>query len=836
MTERPGTGSNLVPGQLLECAIRDDAGHTQGTIVVKVVEKMATGPVGHYVKCSYVCASDAHYRWWATLGPGKNLSKGAIHHFCDGNAHECGEKYGRHQLIHVEGFRLLTEEVLATRSPAWMFSRACHPLMEADLKALNKPPEEAEDEGLPWVGQDEDKGSDESEYSGSSEDEDMKLKVARLKKELAAAEKHIQKGVHRRRKTTPAQGEDGKKKKRRKRRSEDQEDDRPDGEHKKEKKGKKKKKVQPGSARDKARGRSRRRERSRGRKRSSSSSTSKKKKEALFGGQGSAEDESDSVTGQKSDRGPFGAAEKERFRGDKGDDSSSESLFRGGPHRGCSVQPAETGRIQPEASRQVGGETAAQNAQRFISGLGGGYPRKKEDTSSGGALPPDHDVAALRTEGKHQKQPRVEDPLHSAGPPGAAQDRARGRHPGAEGEGLGTGLHRGTLGSSPIPRADRRGTARASGSVGAVLHEQGVHHGPEAERAGQDPESKRQRGPEGNQGPRRKERTGERSPDRKREGQGRERRQMSPVPGQPELDELDSTTEKVRTWRGYWSKFMEKEMPCLEVLSTLFERLKLLDSPLGQLCKTGLNKDVPPRASRPKPRGDDLLPFDLKGVSEYLADEAVEIRGAVQLAITCLNYLWLGHRDSGRYLPEGGVLTKGQRQAVDHVTERVKVMGAVDKWCPNLAAGKAQLVEAKFDYGGEPIMALEELCAEHVIPVWPAVGEAAVQSVVDYLPDELKSHLEDPATCLLPEEEWPPRPPQSKVRATQTEWDKIVSAAAARGIMVGVDFEDVFCDRHGNKVLNGAAGVKKLKKVGGEVKTMQRFISNFIPSTATRST
>ena len=50
-------------------------------------------------------------------------------------------------------------------------------------------------------------------------------------------------------------------------------------------------------------------------------------------------------------------------------------------------------------------------------------------------------------------------------------------------------------------------------------------------------------------------------------------------------------------------------------------------------------------------------------------------------------------------------------------------------------------------------MSLEELCAEHVILVWCAVGEAAVQSVVDYLPEDLRCHLEDPSSCLLPEEE-----------------------------------------------------------------------------------
>ena len=181
-----------------------------------------------------------------------------------------------------------------------------------------------------------------------------------------------------------------------------------------------------------------------------------------------------------------------------------------------------------------------------------------------------------------------------------------------------------------------------------------------------------------------------------------------------------------------------------------------------------------------------------------------------------------------RYRPEGHKLTKAQRQAVVHLAERVRDLGQVDKLCPDLSTGRAQLVEAKFDYGGEPIMSLEELKADQVIPVWPAVGEAAVQPVTTYLPDELRERIEDPESCLLPREDWPRKPPKSLVRATQEEWDTIVKAAAARGLMVAVEEQDVFRDHNGIKVLNGAAGVKKLKKVGGETRSMQRFISNFI--------
>ena len=253
---------------------------------------------------------------------------------------------------------------------------------------------------------------------------------------------------------------------------------------------------------------------------------------------------------------------------------------------------------------------------------------------------------------------------------------------------------------------------------------------------------------------------------------------------------------------------------------------------LGKLAKAFKQGDMPPRADCPKTRGDDLLPMDLAAVQEFLEGEPVDEVEATLLVVVGLNYLWLGGRDSERYRPEGHQLTKAQRQAVVHLAERVRDLGKVDKLCPDMMAGRAQLVEAKFDYGGEPIVSLEELKADQVIPVWPAVGEAAVQPVTSYLPEGLRESIENPERCLLPEEDWPRRPPKSLVRASQEEWDTIVKAAAARGLMVPVEDQDVFRDHNGIKVLNGAAGVKKLKKIGGETRSMQRFISNFIPINA----
>ena len=102
----------FVPDQLLECAVRDESGHTQDTILVLIKEKVETGPDGHFAYGKHVGASDPHYRWWAETGPGKGLRSRALYHFCDGNSAECGVTRGRQQIIHVEKFRPITEAMV----------------------------------------------------------------------------------------------------------------------------------------------------------------------------------------------------------------------------------------------------------------------------------------------------------------------------------------------------------------------------------------------------------------------------------------------------------------------------------------------------------------------------------------------------------------------------------------------------------------------------------------------------------------------------------------------------------------------------------------------------
>lgn len=49
-------------------------------------------------------------------------------------------------------------------------------------------------------------------------------------------------------------------------------------------------------------------------------------------------------------------------------------------------------------------------------------------------------------------------------------------------------------------------------------------------------------------------------------------------------------------------------------------------------------------------------------------------------------------------------------------------------------------------------------------------------------------------------------------------------------MMRQLDEDELFRDQHGEPVLNGAGGVRKVKTIGGEEKHLQRFISILVPS------
>ena len=70
---------------------------------------------------------------------------------------------------------------------------------------------------------------------------------------------------------------------------------------------------------------------------------------------------------------------------------------------------------------------------------------------------------------------------------------------------------------------------------------------------------------------------------------------------------------------------------------------------------------------------------------------------------------------------------------------------------------------------------------------------------------------------------------RSRVHATAEEWNKIVAEGFKRGMFAYVPEDQVFVNEKGEKVVNGAMGVDKVKVIDGVEKDCLRFISVFCP-------
>ena len=295
----------------------------------------------------------------------------------------------------------------------------------------------------------------------------------------------------------------------------------------------------------------------------------------------------------------------------------------------------------------------------------------------------------------------------------------------------------------------------------------------------------------------------------------------SPVPLRKEAHEVSQWGDPLRS-------FLEQQRSPEEVMVWLRELQPELDSPLSGYCEVirEMEDDQPttgaPEATEPL----NLLPVCISAVEERMRGKEAQASSRLVSMVEVLNYLAV----MGKPRMGPPKMTAAQELMVDRLFRAVERfiskgghVGPFEQACEALGS-------VKFDYSGEPINYMEDLVAEKVIPCWPQPGEAAVQDAVKFVPPVVREWLSSPSMCLLPEAAWPDSPPRSRVRASDEEWEKIVTAAVARGMMRQVPDEDVFRDARGNMVLNGAGGVKKVKAVGGVSKTLQRFISILVPS------
>ena len=182
---------------MVEGAVRDNDGRSQGTILVRVISPVTTDAQGHLFKGEYLSASDARYRWWMTQDGGQKFRARCYYHTCEGNAADCRVVKGRSQILHLEKFRVIGQKEWKSKTPDWAFKGEPKKDLEAFEFTFNA--EKVHGHGavdLPWA---TDPGDGEEEESSSEEEEEdeeegMVSRIAALREELKALEKKALKG------------------------------------------------------------------------------------------------------------------------------------------------------------------------------------------------------------------------------------------------------------------------------------------------------------------------------------------------------------------------------------------------------------------------------------------------------------------------------------------------------------------------------------------------------------------------------------------------------------------------------------------------------------------
>lgn len=144
---------------------------------------------------------------------------------------------------------------------------------------------------------------------------------------------------------------------------------------------------------------------------------------------------------------------------------------------------------------------------------------------------------------------------------------------------------------------------------------------------------------------------------------------------------------------------------------------------------------------------------------------------------------------------------------------------------PTPSTAAAELQKLGHDYDGLSYVIMEELDYDKVIECWPQKEQAAVAPLDEFVSGETLDQLRKPLNSIIPPEEWPSDIPKSYVRATTETWHQLVEEGYRRGLFQACPEAEVLTGPNGQKVLNGAGAVPKVK---GD-RMCQRFISIFCP-------
>lgn len=266
-------------------------------------------------------------------------------------------------------------------------------------------------------------------------------------------------------------------------------------------------------------------------------------------------------------------------------------------------------------------------------------------------------------------------------------------------------------------------------------------------------------------------------------------------------------------------------MPVLEAGAVIWKNIEKLHTPLGRF-KEELARHAVAQSGPAVPY--DILPISLEGVEDLTTLKWPHHEWVLAICLV-LNYQYCAGFGSEKYLRRPRTLTNPQKELVmNHLLPAVCRFAPEDLMMAKTEEVKAELERKGHDGYGSTWVMMETLDKDKVIACWPEATHAAVAPIERFLTGETLEQIQKPMDSILPPEEWPKEVPKSYVRADDETWTGLVKEGLARGLFQVCPEGEILKSPSGEKILNGAGGVPKIK--GGEMK--QRFISIFCPLNA----
>lgn len=250
----------------------------------------------------------------------------------------------------------------------------------------------------------------------------------------------------------------------------------------------------------------------------------------------------------------------------------------------------------------------------------------------------------------------------------------------------------------------------------------------------------------------------------------------------------------------------------------------------GQVFKeAGLTAVLRSREVLPLRLGDTCLVSDAllrSSFSEAVVDEFVELwhrKAWLYLTIRFLNFLH-GCRAAlpGRWRATERVAVVSLEGCIErtlsHDTSLQRTVFEVEK----------ELSDRFLNYTGEEVPKMEPLSFAQAVVALPPKDRGGSIDVLDWVDGRTKTFLENPANCVLGEEETPEIKLQAKVHVKEADRMEFCMELVERKICDWVESSDVFEYRN-QKVLNGMFGVRK-DAVISDGRPVLRTIMNLIPS------